>query len=90
VKLLNIRPVQNQPGDDPATVIGRIEFEMAQQDVEAMVVELDKLPAPAREVTRPWRTKVLARHDALDAAQRIATASLAQLGEPHVRGPSPR
>jgi hypothetical protein len=88
VKMLNIRPVQNQPGDDPATVMSRIEFQMAQQDVGAMVVELDKLPAPARELARPWRSKVLARQDALEAAQRIATASLAQLGEP--RGPSPR
>jgi hypothetical protein len=88
VKMLNIRPVQNQPGDDPSTVMGRIEFQMAQQDVGAMVVELDKLPAPARELARPWRTKVLARQDALEAAQRIATASLAALGEP--RGLSPR
>jgi hypothetical protein len=89
VKMLNIRPVQNQPGDDPATVIGRIEFEMAQQDLEAIVVELDKLPAPAREIALPLRTKVLARQDALAAAQRVATASLAQLGEP-VRGLSPQ
>jgi hypothetical protein len=90
VKMLNIRPVQNQPGDDPATVMSRIEFQMAQQDVGAMVVELDKLPAPAKELARPWRTKVLARQDALDAAQRIATALLAQLGEPPGRGPSLR
>jgi hypothetical protein len=90
VKMLNIRPVQNQPGDDPATVMSRIELKMAQQDVGAMVVELDKLPAPARELARPWRTKVLARQDALVAAQEIATASLAQLGEPRVHGPSLR
>jgi hypothetical protein len=90
VKMLNIRSVQNQPGDDPATVMSRIEFRMAQQDVGAMVVELDKLPAPARQLAQPWRTKVLARQDALDAAQRIVAASLAQLGEPRVRGPSPR
>jgi hypothetical protein len=89
VKMLNIWPVQNQPGDDPATVIGRIAFEMAQQDLEAIVVELDKLPAPAREIARPLRTKVLARQDALAAAQRVATASLAQLGEP-VHGLSPQ
>ncbi|MCL2430080.1 MAG: hypothetical protein FWD12_12705, partial [Alphaproteobacteria bacterium] len=61
-----------------------------QQDIEAAAVELDKLPAPAREIARPLRTKVLARQDALQAAQRIAAASLAQLGEPAVRGPLPR
>jgi hypothetical protein len=90
VKMLNIRPVQNQPGDDPATVMSRIEFQMAQQDIEAMVVEVDQLPAPARELAQPWRTKVMARQDALEAAQRIAIASLAQLGEPAGRGPSPQ
>jgi hypothetical protein len=82
VRMLNIRPVQDQPGDDPATVMSRIEFKMAQQDVEAMVTELDKLPAPAKEFVQPWRTKALARQDALEAARRIATASLAKLGEP--------
>ncbi len=90
VKMLNIRPVHNQPGDDPATVMSRIEFKMAQQDIEAMAVELDKLPAPAREIAQPFRTKVLARQNALEAAQRTATAALAQLGEPAVRGPSRR
>jgi hypothetical protein len=90
VKMLNIRPVLSQPGDDPATVMSRIELKISQQDFGAMVVELDKLPAPARELARPWRTKVLARQDALEAAQRIATASLAQLGEPGVHGPSVR
>jgi hypothetical protein len=90
VKMLNIRPVQNQSGDDPATVISRIEFKMAQQEIATVVVELDKLPAPATEIARPWRTKVLARQTALEAVQRIATASLAQLGEPAVRGPIPQ
>jgi hypothetical protein len=90
LKMLNIRPVQNRPGDDPATVMSRIEFQVTQQDIEAMVVELAKLPAPASELARRWRTKVLARQDALEAAQRIATALLAQLGEPPLRGSSPR
>jgi hypothetical protein len=82
--------VHNQPGDDPATVMSRIEFQMAQQDIEAMVVELAKLPAPATALAQRWRTKVLARQDALEAAQRSASAALAQLGESPVRGPSPR
>jgi hypothetical protein len=55
-----------------------------------MVGEVAKLPAPAAELARRWRTKVLARQHALDAAQRIASASLARLGESPARGPSPR
>jgi hypothetical protein len=89
VKMLNIRPVREEPGDDPATVMSRIEFKMPQQDIEAMVAELDKLPAPARELAQGWRTKALARQEALESARLIAAAALAKLGEPALRGPSP-
>ncbi len=88
VKMLNIHPVGDEPGDDPATVIGRIEFKMAQQDIGGVVAELDKLPAPARELAQPWRTKALARQGAIESARLIATASSAKLGEPPIRGPS--
>jgi hypothetical protein len=82
-KMLNIRAVQDQPGDDPAAIMSRIEFKMAHgQDVAAVMADLDKLPAPARALAQPWRTKALARQDALAAARRIATASLDKLGEP--------
>ena len=88
--MLNIRPVRDEPGDDPATVMSRIEFKMPQQDIDATVAELDKLPAPARELAQAWRTKALARQDALESARLLATASLATLGEPAVRGPLPQ
>jgi len=90
VRMLNIRPVRDEPGDDPATVMSRIEFKMPQQDIEATVTELDKLPAPARNLAQEWRTKALARQEALESAQLVATASLAKLAEPAVRGPSPQ
>jgi hypothetical protein len=90
VKMLNIRPVRDEPGDDPATVMSRIEFKIPQQDIEAMVAELDKLPAPGKELAQQWRTKALARQEALESARLVATTSLAKLGEPAVRGPSPR
>jgi hypothetical protein len=90
VKMLNIRPVLDEPGDDPATVMSRIAFKMPQQDIEAMVAELDKLPAPARDLAQGWRTQALARQQALESARLIATASLAKAAEPAVRGPSPQ
>jgi hypothetical protein len=90
VRMLNIRPVQDEPGDDPATVMSRIEFKLVQHNIDAMVAELDKLPAPARELAQSWRTKALARQDAVEAARLIATASLAKLGEPVAGGPSPQ
>ena len=90
VKMLNIRPVRDEPGDDPATVMSRIEFKMPQQDIEATVADLDKLPASARDLAQGWRTRALARRDALESARLIAAASLAKLGEPAVRGSSPQ
>jgi hypothetical protein len=89
-KMLNIRPVRDEPGDDPTTVIGRIEFKITQQDLAGVIADLDKLPAPARELAQPWRTKILARQGAIEAARLIATGALAKLGEPAVRGPSPQ
>jgi hypothetical protein len=90
VKMLNIRPVRDEPGDDPAAVMSRVEFKMPQQDIEAVVAELDKLPAPARDLAQGWRAQALARQQALESARLIAIASLAKLAEPAVRGPSPQ
>jgi len=54
------------------------------------VAELDKLPPPVTEFAQPWRTKALARQQALESARIIATTSLAKLGELAVRGRSPQ
>jgi len=80
-RLVRIRPVGDVPGDDAATVIGRIEFKMTRQDVAGVVADLDKLPAAARELAQPWRKKALARDAAIDAARQLATAAFARLGE---------
>jgi hypothetical protein len=89
-RMMNIRPVRDEPGDDPTTVTGRIEFKVARQDIAGVVAELDGLPAPAKELAQPWRTKALARQGAIESARLIATAALAKLGEPVAREPSPQ
>ncbi len=86
VRMLNIRPVKDEPGDDPGAVLSRIEYKMVQQDIDAIIAELDKLPAPAKEVAQQWRTRATARRDAMEAARLMATASLAKLGEPAMSG----
>ena len=63
-RLVRIRPVGDHAGDDPATVIGRIERDMARRDLAAVLAELDKLPAPAQAIAEPWRKKALARQTA--------------------------
>jgi hypothetical protein len=86
VRMLNIRPVKDEPGDDPATVLSRIEFKMVQLDIDGIIAELDKLPAKAKDAAQPWRTRALARRAAVEAARQLATASLARLGEPAAGG----
>jgi hypothetical protein len=87
-RMLNIRPVKDEPGDEPATVLSRIEFKMVHQDVEGVVPELDKLPAPAKQAAQSWRSRALARRDAVEAARGLAIASLAKLTEPTTSGSS--
>ncbi len=79
-RLVRIRPVGDQAGDDPATVIGRIERDMARRDLAAVLAELDKLPAPAQAIAETWRKKALARQTAGEASTKLVAASFAKLG----------
>ena len=81
-KLVRIRPVGDRAGDDPATVIGRIDRDMARRDLAGVLAELDKLPAPAQAIAEPWRKKALARQAATAASAQLVAASFARLGAP--------
>ena len=81
-RLVRIRPAGDRPGDDAATVIGRIDRDMARRDLVGVLAELDKLPAPARAIAEPWRKKALARQAATAASAQLVAASFAKLGAP--------
>jgi hypothetical protein len=81
-KLVRIRPVGDRPGDDAATVIGRIDRDMARRDLAAVLAEIDKLPAPAQAIAEPWRKKALARQAVAAASAQLVAASFARLGAP--------
>jgi hypothetical protein len=89
-KMMNIHPVGDVQGDEPGTVIGRIELKMVRQDVAGVMAELDRLPAAAKELAQPWRKRALARQAAVQSARRIAAASFAKLGDPPESEPLPR
>jgi hypothetical protein len=81
-KLVRIRPVGDRAGDDPATVIGRIDRDMARRDLAGVLAELDKLPAPAQAIADPWRKKALARQAAAAFSAQLAAASFSRLDAP--------
>jgi hypothetical protein len=81
-KLVRIRPVGDRPGDDAATVIGRIDRDMARRDLAGVLGEIERLPAPAQAIAKPWRKKAVARQAAIAASAQLVTASFTKLGAP--------
>jgi hypothetical protein len=81
-KLVRIRPVGDRPGDDAATVIGRIDRDMARRDLAGVLGEIERLPAPAQAIAEPWRKKAMARQAAIAASAQLVTASFTKLGAP--------
>ena len=81
-KLVRIRPVGDGPGDDAATVIGRIDRDMARRDLAGVLGEIERLPAPSQAIAEPWRKKASARQAAIAASAQLVTASFAKLGAP--------
>jgi hypothetical protein len=55
-KLVRIRPVDAQAGDDTSTVLGRIEVDAAHADIDGALADLGKLDATTRAHARPTRS----------------------------------
>lgn len=77
--LVRIRRVGETPGDDPGTVLARIEAEAAHRDVAGALADLAKLPPAARAPAEAWIKSATGRSAALDAARRLAAGALATL-----------
>jgi hypothetical protein len=80
-RLIRIRPVDEVPGDDPATVVNRIELRAARSDVAGALAELEKLPAAIRAPADDWIKQAEAQRAALEAARRLAGDALIALGK---------
>src|SRR5262249_55272162 len=81
-RLVRIRPVTQQAGDDPAAVLTRLDAAAAQPDIATARAEADKLPAPVRAPLDPWIKRVAARDAALAAAATLVGRSFAALRAP--------
>jgi hypothetical protein len=73
--------VDEVPGDDPATVINRIELRAARSDVPGALADLEKLPAAIRAPADDWIKRAEAQNAAIDAARRFAGDALIALGK---------
>jgi hypothetical protein len=79
-RLVRIRPVGDAAGDDPASIIARVEDKSAQNDIAGALGELVKLPPNIRTPAEDWIKKAQSRAAAIEATRQFAAAALAALG----------
>jgi hypothetical protein len=81
-RLVRIRPVGEAPGDDPTTVIARVEAKAARNDIGGAAADLAKLPVAARAPAEAWIKRAVARDAAIAASRQFAQDALGALGKP--------
>lgn len=80
-RLVRIRPINEAPGDDPATVVARADAKATHGDLSGALAELGALPAPVRAPAQPWMKKAEAQIAALAAARALADNAVAALAK---------
>jgi hypothetical protein len=80
-RLVRIRPIEEVPGNDPNTVIARIELRAAHSDLTGALAELAKLPPSVRAPAEAWIQRAQARGNAVEASRRFAADTMAALGK---------
>lgn len=79
-KLVRIRPVDAPAGDDPSTVLARIEVEVMRADIDAALADLEKLDAATRAPAREWIASARGRQAAIAAARQLTVDTMRMLG----------
>jgi hypothetical protein len=86
-RLVRITPIDaaaapTLAGDDPSSLIGRINGYAARGDVAAALTDVARLPDPERASAASWVKRAQAREAAIAASRRIAADALAALAKP--------
>ncbi len=81
-KLVRITPIEAPAGDDPSSVIARINIDAARGDIAAALAGIARLPEAARALAASWVKKAEAREAAIAASRRIAADALTAIGRP--------
>lgn len=80
--LVRITPVDAPPGDDPSSVVTRIDVDAAHADIAAALADIAKLPDAAKPLAAAWAEKAQARNAAIAASRKLAADALAALSKP--------
>ena len=78
--LVRVTPVGVPAGDDPASVIARLNSDAARADIAAALADIGRLPDAAKALAEPWVQKARAREAAIAASRTVAADALAGLG----------
>jgi hypothetical protein len=81
--LVRITPVDAPPGDDPASVVTRINVDATHADIAAALADTAKLPDAAKPLVAAWVEKAQARNAAIAASKKLAADALAALSKPN-------
>jgi len=81
-RLVRITPVDAPPGDEPASVVTRINVDAAHADIAAALADIAKLPDAAKPLAAAWVEKAQARNAAIAASKKLAADALAALSSP--------
>jgi hypothetical protein len=81
-QLVRITPVDAPPGNDPSSVVARIDVDATRADIAAALTDIAALPEAAKPLAADWVKKAQARSDTLAAGGKIAADALAALIKP--------
>jgi len=84
-RLVRITPVDAPPGDEPASVVTRINVDAAHADIAAALADIAKLPDAAKPLAAAWVEKAQARNAAIAASRKLAADALAALSSPSLQ-----
>jgi hypothetical protein len=79
-RLVRVRPVDAPAGDDPTTVLARLDVDAAHADINAALADLDKLTDAQRGPAQAWIEKARNRQAALAAVRQFAADAARSFG----------
>jgi hypothetical protein len=81
-KLVEFTPAEPPPGDDPASVITRIDIDADRGNIDAALNDIAALPDRTKVLTADWAKRAQAREAAFAASRNISADALAALSKP--------